>query len=138
LRDVPQELSKAGLAAQIADNESIPATHGRARQVMEAKSKLRETGWLIERKGPTWASVQLEPYVAFKWTYDSTKAIRYARREDAEMTKALMQDPHSLKVTEHVWIGAALAAHEESPPATPKAVIGICGLRGSSDDRIPE
>jgi hypothetical protein len=44
-----------------------------------------ERGWLIELKGsvPSWAAVNPKDYDEH-WTTDSTKALRFARREDAQ------------------------------------------------------
>lgn len=44
-----------------------------------------ETGWLAELKGsaPSWAVLNPNDYDDH-WTTDSTKAIRFARREDAQ------------------------------------------------------
>jgi hypothetical protein len=49
------------------------------------RGRVEETGWLIELKGntPSWAVVNPRDYDEH-WTTDSTKAIRFARRQDAQ------------------------------------------------------
>jgi len=64
---------------------------------------LPEAGWLIERKGkdgsPEWAICWSG---GFDWTKDSTKAIRFCRREDANQVAEIFEfeDVH---ITEHIW-----------------------------------
>lgn len=70
----------------------------------------RTTGWLIERRGldgrPQWRRMAHGNPV---WTTDSLLAIRFARREDAEMFAA--EDEDAWMVTEHSWEGPS------SPPS---------------------
>lgn len=60
-----------------------------------------ETGWLIESPGsgqPHWWPG------GYPYTADSLKAVRFARREDAEAVMRYMPDGHLLRATEHVWL----------------------------------
>jgi hypothetical protein len=61
-----------------------------------------ETGWLIERShahgGPQWLIASW----TFQWTTDSTKAIRFCRREDAEQIASMMET-EEVCITEHRW-----------------------------------
>ena len=64
-----------------------------------------ETGWLIESSelssdGPRWLFV--EDWAGFAWTNDSLKAIRFARREDAEQIIPMLESV-DCKATEHQW-----------------------------------
>jgi hypothetical protein len=66
-----------------------------------------ETGWLIES---TWADCSphwwtLEPGSMVYWTKDSAKALRFARREDADnfASHFLDGDDFEVRITEHQW-----------------------------------
>jgi hypothetical protein len=58
-----------------------------------------ETGWLIERPGPEWATCWSG---SFEWTKDSLKAIRFCRREDANQVAELFEF-EDVRITEHQW-----------------------------------
>jgi len=63
-----------------------------------------ERGWLLERdrNGPEWLGInRVEAYVEWMWTKDSTKALRFARREDAENYAGFVEDCWT--ITEHQW-----------------------------------
>lgn len=70
--------------------------------------KVQETGWLAELQGeavPQWA-VLTEDYDEH-WTADAGKALRFARREDAEAFIA----HHAwtrVVATEHMWPAARI------------------------------
>jgi hypothetical protein len=73
-----------------------------------------ESGWLIEStlSGPaTWWQGK-RPGTEEQWTAESTRAIRFSRHEDAEACRLSLPDAHVSKVTEHVWLRAALRAPE--------------------------
>ena len=91
----------------------------RVAQSQEVPAEQREIGWLVENVDSEWAYCQVKPYRAFKWTRDSAKALRFARREDAESAIMFMQSSESLKATEHSWSGDLLAqsASAAQPPA---------------------
>lgn len=60
-----------------------------------------ETGWLCERShegSPQWLCVLSG---CFNWTPDRLKAIRFARREDAEQIAEIVEDVY--RITEHQW-----------------------------------
>lgn len=61
-----------------------------------------ETGWLIEREGPTWMFVREDRQI--DWTSDSVKAVRFSRKEDAEAILFALQ-LHGIVsyVSEHRW-----------------------------------
>jgi hypothetical protein len=85
-----------------------------------------ETAWLIEWKahgyGPQWWGFSHTPGKHSDWCSDASKAIRFARREDAERVRlhVIASEGHtgnhdrerSIIVTEHEWIAA--------PPALPR------------------
>ena len=67
-----------------------------------------EKGWLIERlmmDGPLW--VLLKPRQGIKFTKNATKALRFARKVDAECFVKWITSVESytpkLFVSEHVW-----------------------------------
>lgn len=69
-----------------------------------------ETGWVIERaeylnpgSGPYYLTVgEMD---MFDWTPDSLLAIRFARRQDAEMVSRILDDDVG-KIAEHMWCGS--------------------------------
>jgi hypothetical protein len=62
-----------------------------------------ELGWLIERSNgrPMWLYPQEDGIWA--WTDDSIKAIRFARREDADAFVKLCDIDDAEAITEHCW-----------------------------------
>lgn len=59
--------------------------------------------WLIERSSVGGALWYLTVHKdLFDWTHDSTQAIRFARRQDAEMVARVIGDEVS-RVAEHGW-----------------------------------
>jgi hypothetical protein len=59
---------------------------------------MEETAWLIELEGPKWmAIIDGEP----QWTGDANKALRFARKEDADNLKAWWC--MTATSTEHSW-----------------------------------
>jgi len=63
-----------------------------------------EFGWLIERVGQQWLCISEARH--FHWSSDSLKAIRFARKEDAEAILRLhpeLYEHQGLCVTEHRW-----------------------------------
>ena len=60
-----------------------------------------ERGWLIEKNlggKPLWLTCNW----SFGWTEDSTKSVRFSRREDAEQI-ATMFENEDISITEHDW-----------------------------------
>lgn len=66
-------------------------------------AQVAETGWLIELKGvtPSWAIVNPNDYDEH-WTTDSTRALRFARKVDAEAYIAHIGWTEAF-ASEHVW-----------------------------------
>ena len=96
-----QHAAHIASVAQPAPTEEV----GKPAQPQEVPAEQREIGWLVENVDSEWAYCQVKPYRAFKWTRDSVKALRFARREDAESAIMFMQSSESLKATEHSWSG---------------------------------
>jgi hypothetical protein len=75
-------------------------------------SKARETGWLVELKGavPMWWALPAPGGLSGdpEWTADSLKALRFARKQDAE---AYADDQG--------WTEAFASEHEWSDPPPP-------------------
>lgn len=59
-----------------------------------------ETGWLVENGKPNTEYRYLDE-TGIYWTADVNKAIRFARREDAEMFAA--GDEEAWRIVEHMW-----------------------------------
>lgn len=84
---------------------------------------MTEQAWLIERSGEYWAagpfsswqeSQALDPDLWRKsWTKDANAALRFARKQDAEMVIRYEGWQHAV-ATEHMWIDAALAHGEKA------------------------
>jgi hypothetical protein len=64
-----------------------------------------ERGWLIERRPAIYGGALrwLISDWTFEWTEDSTKAIRFCRREDAEQIASMMEF-EEVSITEHEWL----------------------------------
>lgn len=62
---------------------------------------MSELGWLIEKDGPLW--IFCNGWGGFDWTSDSLKAIRFARRQDAEQVMQMIESA-DCKATQHKWI----------------------------------
>jgi len=70
---------------------------------IENRATTKEAGWLIERclppmREPMWLIAAWQ----FDWTNDSTKAIRFCRREDAEQIASMFEN-EPISITEHQW-----------------------------------
>lgn len=61
-----------------------------------------ETAWLIERREPNPEYLYVVDWFDFHWTTDSLKAIRFARREDAEQMLRMTETEVCFAV-EHEW-----------------------------------
>ena len=60
-----------------------------------------ETGWVIERED----SEPSRPmyYAGFNWSYDNLKAIRFARKVDAETMSRYMFPGEPHRIADHMW-----------------------------------
>ena len=69
----------------------------RQRQAREGE----ETGWVIERED----SEPSRPmyYAGIEWDYDNLKAIRFARKEDAEKMSRYMFPGEPHRIADHMW-----------------------------------
>jgi len=61
-----------------------------------------ETGWLIERREPNAEWLYVVDWFSFGWTVDSLKAIRFARRQDAEQVLKMIETEVAF-ATQHQW-----------------------------------
>lgn len=71
---------------------------------------MEETGWLIERNGPTW-------WAGRTWSRNSLEAVRFAREVDA--LRMINADPitfgaDDVKPTHHVWTPPGINPPEDS------------------------
>lgn len=76
-----------------------------AKMLYDAAERLSSaTAWLIEYRNP-----QPAWWDGVRFTHDSLKAVRFARREDAERSVFAVDDQHrdDCVVTEHVWTSSA-------------------------------
>ena len=65
----------------------------------------RETAWLVERGDSGPPRYRTMEQGSIVWTDDVNKALRFARRQDAEMFCA--DDADAWRVAEHMWTGPA-------------------------------
>lgn len=63
---------------------------------------MNETGWVIEG---AWSHVQSPDYWvgSSAWSQDHNRALRFARKQDAEQAAALMLDGIRVRICEHMW-----------------------------------
>lgn len=79
--------------------------HETAQEIITRPAKPKqETGWLVEHQngGPCWWGQTPDGEDAFGWTKDSLKALRFARKEDAEAYIAEV-GWNDVTATEHQW-----------------------------------
>lgn len=64
-----------------------------------------ETGWLIEHEDePKWLTLKPgEAAYEVCWTKESTEALRFARRVDADDYASTFMDEGPVRITEHAW-----------------------------------
>lgn len=76
-----------------------------------------QTGWLVELKGntPSWAILFSGDYDDH-WTTDSTKALRFSRKIDAEAFIAWHGWTETF-ASEHIWVDARTALLAGTPPS---------------------
>lgn len=63
---------------------------------------MSEYAWVIEG---AWSHVQSPDYWAGSsaWSQDHNRALRFARKQDAEQAAAMMLDGIRVRICEHVW-----------------------------------
>jgi hypothetical protein len=83
---------------------------------------VNELGWVIEG---AWSPPSTPEYWAGSsaWTSDHMKALRFARREDAEQAAYLMCTGLNVRICEHAWVTNS-SRGERSQPATPDTKTG--------------
>lgn len=69
-----------------------------------------ELAWLVERNSP--AEYAYMDDCGIQWTSDPNKAMRFARRDDAEMFAAGSED--ALRICEHMWCSPPTDRSEQS------------------------
>lgn len=79
----------------------------------EKAGEYRETGWLVENGMPSDIKYRFMDDDGPQWTRDPLKAIRFARRADAEMFAA--GDDDAWRIVEHVFLSPP-AAREGGKP----------------------
>lgn len=79
-------------------------------------------GWVIEG---AWSHVQTPDYWvgSSAWSQDHTRALRFARKQDAEQAAAMMLDGIRVRVCEHAWT-TNTSRGERSQPAIPDSKNG--------------
>jgi len=121
-----------------------------------------EIAWLLERKyewltvkpGILWLSYRpmitrdrFEKGTVYCWTNDANKAIRFARREDAEALRLMLETftltdefkNRDVVAIEHAWIAPHPAQPQEREPRAAdwrKAISEVCGTPESGLDWI--
>jgi hypothetical protein len=87
----------------------------------------REVGWLVEngKSGDELRYRTMEQGLAV-WTADNLKALRFARREDAEMFS--QEDEDAWRIAEHIWTGPPVKTTEAAAHAARNKARGCdCG-----------
>lgn len=82
----------------------IKTVHDTIRAALTALPHIQkeETAWLIERHD-TSPITYLYYDGFFQWTPDANKALRFARREDADMVGGEAPDGVAVRILEHIW-----------------------------------
>lgn len=115
-------------APEFCDSTKVEETHNRIAEmgtlayIAEARHKIRlamgpadetaerpwprETAWLVERGDSGPPRYRTMEQGSIVWTDDVNKALRFARRQDAEMFCA--EDADAWRVVEHMWTGPAV------------------------------
>lgn len=77
-------------------------------------------GWVIEG---AWSHIQTPDYWvgSSAWSQDHDRALRFARKQDAEQAAAMMLDGIRVRICEHGWTRSRLYTKrgERSRPANP-------------------
>ena len=100
---------RAAINELIAARKEIEHLTGRLAELEKERDQRkdrRDSGWLIEngKAGHELRYRTMEQGFT-AWTEDHQKAIRFARREDAEMFCA--EDMEAWRIAEHVWLAAS-------------------------------
>lgn len=86
---------------------------------------MSEYGWVIEG---AWSHVQSPDYWvgSSAWSQDHNRALRFARKQDAEQAASMMLDGINVRICEHAWTRARRipARGERSQPANPATKKG--------------
>lgn len=151
VRDVPKPtfrvICKCGVMGPMALTEAKAITAWNTRPAaLERQASPNETGWLIERRNVRGEAQWLESWIGFndsgpeewidadRWTKDSLKAIRFARKEDAERVIKVFEWPGT-SATEHMWVQPRTKTSSQtsqtsdvSNQASPGGVEEICGI----------
>lgn len=86
------------LLSDIPTDDDLRVFHDHSK---EWRSHGEETGWVIERAD----SEPSRPmyYAGFDWSYDNLKAMRFARREDAQKMCRYMFPGEPHRIADHMW-----------------------------------
>ena len=88
------------------DIESHTGLYTEGAQEPAERPWARETAWLVERGDSGPPRYRTMEQGSIVWTDDVNKALRFARRQDAEMFCA--DDADAWRVAEHMWTGPAV------------------------------
>ena len=96
----------------------------------------REKAWLIE-SGAAAPNTEYRymDQMGFHWSKDVNKAIRFARREDAEMAAAGDEDAWS--IVEHEWVTLGSPLEPEAPTFQTPQFAGLAFRHWSKDPAVP-
>jgi hypothetical protein len=100
------------LRAQNAELKSVI----RGKTFVTAPEWTEETAWLVERgdNGPPRYRTMSQGLIL--WTDDISKALRFARRKDAEMFAE--EDEDAWRIAEHMWTGLKPRVHRSADETT--------------------
>lgn len=98
---LPSQLEDGDVVERMPDDLFRAATViGRLCDALKSRQG-EETGWVIERED----SEPSRPmyYAGFEWDYDNLKAMRFARKEDAEKMCRYMFPGEPHRIADHMW-----------------------------------
>ena len=102
------------LRERLHEAELVAASWKREAELNE-QAATDETGWVVEG---AWSSPAMPEYWvgSSAWSSDHMKALRFARREDAQQAADMMCAGLNVRICEHAWVSrsADSATHREN------------------------
>ncbi|WP_439398778.1 hypothetical protein ACRQ5Q_15335 [Bradyrhizobium sp. PMVTL-01] len=120
--------------------ETVAEIYDRIANVLDSHSSAetaRATAWLIE-----WPEDDTNPVrwwnPAHGWMRDANKAMHFARKTDADCFLSTMRFGLSLKVTEHIFIGAEPSVAHWDRPVAGAIARGLAKRLPTEPQRVPD
>lgn len=138
------EAAKAAIGIQYVDDQEMEAALTAAYALLALRTKPadlpamgNEVGWLIEANDPPSYCMLSDDDYDEHWTDDTNKALRFARREDAQAySNHIGWTSPPVRIVEHMWPALTNSSHEwfvfkEGWPESCRR----CGIVRRADDR---